>query len=163
MTADAHSASRADGTEAVRSDHLPHLKDVRVPTVDDDPDAREIIQRAFESSGATVITAASAPEALELLMRNDVDVLLIDIAMPGEDGYTLIRKVRALPSARKATVPAAALTAYAREDQRREALAAGFQVHIAKPLDPPQLISSIAKLLEPQTLSHTTAKHDGAR
>lgn len=147
VTAGAQSASRADGTEAVRSDRLPQLNDVRVLTVDDDPDAREIVQRAFESCGATVITAASAPEAMERLMQNDVDVLLVDIAMPGEDGYTLIRKVRALPSARKATVPAAALTAYAREDQRREALAAGFQVHIAKPLDPPELISSVARLL----------------
>jgi len=158
VTAGARGPSRVRSTEAVRSDRLPDLKGVRMLAVDDDPDAREIIQRTFESCDATVVTAASAPEAIEILMRHDVDVLLVDIAMPGEDGYSLIRKVRALPSARKASVPAAALTAYAREDQRQEALAAGFQLHIAKPLDPPQLISSVAKLLDIEHRAEETCR-----
>jgi hypothetical protein len=94
-----------------------------------------------------MVTAGSAPEAMDVLMKDNFDILLVDIAMPGEDGYTLIRRVRALPVRQKASVPAAALTAYAREDQRQAALAAGFQLHIAKPVDPPQLVRSITQLL----------------
>jgi CheY-like chemotaxis protein/anti-sigma regulatory factor (Ser/Thr protein kinase) len=135
------------GSETVRPYGAPNLAGIRILAVDDDPDAREIIERAFESCKATVMTAGSAPEAMDLLKKHDVDVLLVDIAMPGEDGYALIRKVRALPVPQKASVPAAALTAYAREDQRQAALAAGFQLHIAKPVEPSQLVWSIAKLV----------------
>ena len=138
-------------SNAGRPDRVPTLEGLRVLAVDDEPDAREIIERVFESCKARVMTAASAQEAMDLLTHNDFDVLLVDIAMPGEDGYTLIRKVRALPSPQKASVPAAALTAYAREDQRQAALAAGFQLHIAKPVDPPQLVRSIATLLPDRT------------
>ena len=146
-------ASRTPAAGTVRDsmvehpDRLPTLEGVRILAVDDEPDAREIIERVFDSCKARVMTAGSAQEALDLLTSNDFDVLLVDIAMPGEDGYTLIRRVRALPSPQKASVPAAALTAYARDDQRQAALTAGFQMHIAKPVDPPQLVRSIAKLL----------------
>jgi signal transduction histidine kinase/CheY-like chemotaxis protein len=129
-------------------DHLPDLRGIRVLAVDDDADAREIIAKTFENCRATVLSAASAAEARDLLSANEFDVLLVDIAMPGEDGYTFIRKVRALPSAAKASLPAAALTAYARDDQRQEALAAGFQMHIAKPVEPAQLAWSIASLVK---------------
>jgi signal transduction histidine kinase/CheY-like chemotaxis protein len=129
-------------------DHLPDLRRIRILAVDDDADAREIIAKTFENCRATVMSAASAAEAMDLLSANDVDVLLVDIAMPGEDGYTFIRKVRALPSPAKASLPAAALTAYARDDQRQEALAAGFQMHIAKPVEPAQLAWSIASLVK---------------
>lgn len=135
------------GTKTVTPDGMPNLEGVRILAVDDDPDAREIIERAFERCRATVMTAGSAPEAMDLLAENDVNILLIDIAMPGEDGYTLIRKVRALPSPQKASVPAAALTAYARDDQRQAALEAGFQLHIVKPVDPSPLVWSIARLV----------------
>lgn len=142
-----HTASPASDSKAVRPDRAPDLEGIRILAVDDDPDAREIIERAFESCKATVTTAGSAPEAMDLLAKSDFNVLLIDIAMPEEDGYTLIRKVRALPSPQKASMPAAALTAYARDDQRQAALEAGFQLHIAKPVDPSQLVWSIAKLV----------------
>jgi CheY-like chemotaxis protein/two-component sensor histidine kinase len=125
---------------------LPDLSSVRILVVDDEPDAREMTSAALERCGATVVVAASAEEALAVLGRTDVDVLLADIGMPGEDGYSLMRKVRALASARTASVPAAAVTAYAREDQRHEALAAGFQVHLAKPLDPYRLAQTVVKL-----------------
>jgi signal transduction histidine kinase/CheY-like chemotaxis protein len=129
-------------------DHLPDLRGIRILAVDDDADGREIVATTFETCRATVISAASAAQAMDLLLQNDVDVLLVDIAMPGEDGYTFIRKVRALPSSAKASLPAAALTAYARDDQRQEALAAGFQMHIAKPVEPSQLAWSIVMLLK---------------
>jgi signal transduction histidine kinase/CheY-like chemotaxis protein len=144
-------ASPVRDSKAGRPDRLPALEGVRILAVDDEPDAREILERVFESCKARVMTAGSAQDAMDLLTKNDFDVLLVDIAMPGEDGYTLIRKVRALPSPQKASVPAAALTAYAREDQRQAALAAGFQLHIAKPVDPPQLVRSIAQLLPDRT------------
>lgn len=134
-----------DGTTG--RDRLPVLEGVRMLAVDDDADAREIVTRAFERCQAKVVTASSSPEAMNLLTSNDFDVLLVDIAMPGEDGYAFIRKVRALPAPRKASVPAAALTAYARQDQREEAFAAGFQLHLAKPVDPIHLVWSVAKLL----------------
>jgi CheY-like chemotaxis protein/anti-sigma regulatory factor (Ser/Thr protein kinase) len=142
-----HTAGPVPDSNAARPDRVPNLEGVRILAVDDDPDAREIIERAFETCKATVMTAGSAPEAMDLLSRNDFDVLLVDIAMPGEDGYTLIRKVRALPLPQKASAPAAAITAYARDDQRQAALEAGFQLHIAKPVDPFQLVWSIAKLV----------------
>jgi CheY-like chemotaxis protein len=114
--------------------------------VDDESDVREMMMLALERSGATVISAASAREALDTLARVDVDVLLADIAMPGEDGYDLIRKVRGLPAGRASRIPAAAVTACAREDERQRALAAGFQLHLAKPLDSAQLTQAVAAL-----------------
>ena len=92
-----------------------------------------------------MLTASSAAEALEILQREHVDVLLSDIAMPGEDGYALIRKVRALDP-RIAAIPAAALTAFAREEDRQLALQAGFQLHLTKPIDAQTLISAVASL-----------------
>jgi CheY-like chemotaxis protein len=131
---------------------LPDLTGVRVLVVDDEPDAREMMACALANCGTTVLTAASSQEALEALSHTTVDVVLADIGMPVEDGYALIRKIRALPSARLASVPAAAVTAYAREDQRQQALAAGFQLHLAKPLDPPQLARAVAALLRHNAL-----------
>jgi len=100
----------------------------------------------LEGSGATVIAVPSAREAVDALSRVDVDVLLADIAMPEQDGYDLIRQVRGLPAARAARIPAAAVTACARDDERQRALAAGFQVHLTKPLDPSQLVHTVASL-----------------
>jgi K+-sensing histidine kinase KdpD/ActR/RegA family two-component response regulator len=132
---------------------MPDLTGVRVLVVDDEPDAREMMACALANCGTTVLTAGSSQEALDALTHTDVDVLLADIGMPVEDGYALIRKVRTLPSARSATVPAAAVTAYAREDQRQQALAAGFQLHLAKPVDPPQLARAVAALLRQNALT----------
>ncbi len=129
---------------------VPDLTGVRVLVVDDEPDAREMMACALANCGTIVMTAGSSQEALEALSQTDVDVLLADIGMPVEDGYALIRKVRALPS-RASSIPAAAVTAYAREDQRQQALAAGFQLHLAKPIDPPQLARAVAALLRHST------------
>ncbi len=136
---------RADRAGAHGS--LPDLTGVRVLVVDDEPDAREMMACALANCGTTVLTAGSSQEALDALNNTTIDVMLADIGMPVEDGYALIRKVRSLPSPRLASVPAAAVTAYAREDQRQQALAAGFQMHLAKPLDPPELARAVASLL----------------
>src|SRR5207245_2735462 len=103
-----------------------------------------IVKRLAEAHGGSV-TVASAGDALALVQRERIDVLLADIAMPNEDGYTLIRKVRALP-APAAAIPAAALTAFVRDEDRRQALGAGFQVHLAKPIDPHALVDAVARL-----------------
>jgi CheY-like chemotaxis protein len=126
---------------------LPDLTGIRVLVVDDEPDAREMMACALADCGTTVITAGSAREALDALERTDVNVLLADIGMPLEDGYSLIRQVRSLPTARLASIPAAAVTAYAREDQRQRALAAGFQLHIPKPVNAPDLARAVAQLV----------------
>jgi CheY-like chemotaxis protein len=118
---------------------------ISVLVVDDDRSTREVLAEYLTSCGAVVCTAASAAQALEELQRQRVDVLLADVGMPDEDGYTLIRKVRAL-NGEIATVPAAALTAFTREEDRRQALHAGYQLHLSKPVDPPELIAAIARL-----------------
>ena len=93
-----------------------------------------------------VIAASSSEEALEAIGRERPDVLLSDIEMPGEDGHSLIRKVRALPPDRGRDIPAAALTAYARGEDRQKALLAGFQAHVSKPVPPAELTAVIAEL-----------------
>ena len=114
--------------------------------VDDEPDAREVMAAALQACGASVVSAASARDALQTLERDEVDLLLSDIAMPGEDGCELIRAIRALPSFQLATIPAAAVTARAQEDERKRALAAGFQMHLSKPLQPAALARAVATL-----------------
>jgi CheY-like chemotaxis protein len=119
---------------------------LKILVVDDEPDTREFLQTALEQYGATVTTAASAREALEQVSKCKPDVLLSDIGMPDEDGYSLIRQIRALPSEQGGNIPAAALTAYARQSDRLQALTAGFQIHIPKPIEPIQLIKVVASL-----------------
>jgi CheY-like chemotaxis protein/anti-sigma regulatory factor (Ser/Thr protein kinase) len=122
------------------------LDRVRVLVVDDDPDTIEVVRQVLESAGAQVIAAASAREALAALSARPPDVLLSDLGMPGEDGYAFIRKVRSLDPARGGRVPAAALTAYTRSEDRREALLAGFQVYLPKPVEPAELTAAVARL-----------------
>lgn len=122
------------------------LTDVRVLVVDDDMDALELLQTVLETYGARVRTASSAGEALHALEDETPDVLLSDIAMPIEDGYDLIRKVRALPEDHGRDVPAAALTAYARADDRRRVIEAGYTTHVAKPIDPAELVAIVCAL-----------------
>ncbi len=100
----------------------------------------------LEDHGIRVLTATSAAAALELLQREHVDVLLADVAMPEEDGYTLIRKLRALNAPRMASIPAAAVTAFACSEDEQQALQAGFQLHLAKPIDPRALVAAVARL-----------------
>jgi signal transduction histidine kinase/ActR/RegA family two-component response regulator len=122
------------------------LAGVRVLVVDDELDTRKLISAVIEQSGAEVTACASAGEALEKLKSWRPHILMSDIGMPGEDGYALIRQVRALPPERGGRTPAAALTAYARDEDRTRALAAGYQLHIAKPFSPGDLIAAVSDL-----------------
>ncbi len=123
-----------------------NLKGIRVLVVDDEPDARETLQQILEHCDAEVRTADSAAEALRMVEEWLPDVLLSDIGMPGEDGYQLIRRVRQLSPERGGRTPAAALTAFARGEDRRRALLAGFQMHVAKPVDIQELAAVVASL-----------------
>ena len=114
--------------------------------VDDEADARAILKRVLEDCDATVRTAGSVAEAMELIQSERPDVLISDIGMPGEDGYSLIRRVRALGGEIGGKVPALALTAYARSEDRIRAVAAGYQMHVAKPVEPAELITMVASL-----------------
>jgi CheY-like chemotaxis protein len=119
---------------------------VTVLVVDDEADARELVRRVLQERGAEVLTAGSAGEGLVILQEVRPDVLLTDIGMPHEDGYTFIRKVRELSAKEGGTVPAAALTAFARSEDRLSAIRAGFQLHIEKPVEPAELVTLVASL-----------------
>jgi signal transduction histidine kinase/ActR/RegA family two-component response regulator len=127
-------------------DDAPSLAGVRVLVVDDEEDARELVATILTRCGAEVEVANSASEGLATLQRRRPDVLLSDIEMPDEDGYSLIRRVRSLPGERGGLVPAAALTAYASAQDRAKALAAGFDVHVPKPIQPAELVAVVASL-----------------
>jgi CheY-like chemotaxis protein len=121
------------------------LNGVRVLVVDDEPDARDLLTAVLEQRGADVTAVASAAEALQALERSTQDVLVSDIGLPGDDGYALIRAVRARDGHGR-RIPAVAVTAYARVEDRARALAAGFQVHVAKPIDPGEFAATIAEV-----------------
>jgi PAS domain S-box-containing protein len=123
------------------------LRGVKVLVVDDELDVREFLATVLGSAGAEVICAASTREALEVLRHSPPDVLLSDIAMPEEDGYSLIRKVRALRPEQGKAVRAVALTAYARSGDADDALDAGFDKHVAKPVEPFELVGIVAELV----------------
>jgi PAS domain S-box-containing protein len=122
------------------------IKDVRVLVVDDKADTCEILQAVLESHGAQVECVDSASAAMESIAQAPFDVLLCDIGMPNEDGYSLISRVRALGEDQGGKVPAAALTAYVSEQDRALALELGFQIHIAKPSSPREIIAVVANL-----------------
>jgi len=128
------------------SSRLINLARRRILVVDDDADARDLLAQILGQAGADVTVAASADEALDVLRRWRPDVLVSDIGMPGDDGYVLMRKVRALGFEEGGQVRALALTAYARSEDRVLALEAGFHTHIAKPVDPLELTALIAGL-----------------
>ncbi|MBN3895563.1 MAG: response regulator [Nostoc sp. NOS(2021)] len=128
------------------NNYLPKLDDLRVLIVDDEADARHLLTTILRQYGTQVIAAASACEALLALQEFKPHVLVSDISMPQEDGYTLIRKVRALPTDQGGRIPAVALTAYARAEDRTQALLAGFQLHVPKPVNPGELAAVIANL-----------------
>jgi len=119
---------------------------LRVMVVEDEADSREILSSMLREWGAEVTTARSAPEALSALAEGAPDVLVSDIGMPGMDGFELIRELRRRGSGNGGRVPAIALTAYAGEESRREALAAGFEEHVAKPAGSRQLVAAVARL-----------------
>jgi PAS domain S-box-containing protein len=125
---------------------LPQLSGVSVLVVEDEADARELIRTVLEQLGAGVIAASTAEEALAALDGQRLDVLLSDIEMPGMDGYELMRRVRERPADRGGRIPAAALTAYARPEDRAAALRAGYQLHVAKPVQPAALAAVVSSL-----------------
>ena len=130
----------------IHASELRSLDGLRVLLVDDELETREIISTVVERTGAEVKTCMSAREALSELAAWRPHVILSDIAMPDEDGYSFINRVRSLPQDEGGATPAAALTAYARDEDRKQALAAGYQMHIAKPIGAGQLVNMIAKL-----------------
>jgi PAS domain S-box-containing protein len=134
------------GEEEEGDDIAPPLVGLRVLVVDDDEDAMEMLAAFLGRSGAEVSKAASASGALKEMSGREFDVIVSDIAMPVEDGYDFIRKVRASGDARGGLTPAVALTAYAGDGDRAQALRAGFQRHLAKPVEPRELLKVIADL-----------------
>ncbi|KAB8320480.1 response regulator [Tolypothrix campylonemoides VB511288] len=127
---------------------LPILDGVQILVVDDEADSREFLVAAIEMCGAEVIAVSSAIEAIQVISQQRLDVLVSDIGMPGEDGYSLIRKVRMLPKEQGGDIPAVALTAYAREEDRMRSLSQGFQMHLSKPVEPDKLATIIASLVK---------------
>jgi chemotaxis methyl-accepting protein methylase/signal transduction histidine kinase/chemotaxis response regulator CheB len=155
MTADASALERE---AAARSASLPKdglrmvgprslLADLRILVIDDDAETRDVVAEMLTETGAQVRVAESASAAMTVVEEFRPEVILCDIAMPGEDGYSLIRRVRALGAARGGgDIPALALTAFAGEEHRRRTLAAGFQMHLAKPVDMDHLTQAVADL-----------------
>jgi PAS domain S-box-containing protein len=126
---------------------LADLKGIKVLAVDDDADALGLLRDVLQASGAHVTTASSATTALEALANFTPDVIVADIGMPDVDGFDLIRSIRASADARVRDIPAAALTAFARSEDRTKALQTGFEMHLAKPVDPGELVASVATLV----------------
>jgi len=140
-------AEPESATEAMDC-RIPSLDGLQILVVDDEADTRDILKFVLEKYGAKVLVAASAREAMAALRENPgrYDVLISDIGMPDENGYFLIRQVRALAAEAGGKIPAAALTAYASDREQERAIEAGFQTHIAKPIKPIQLGLIIANL-----------------
>lgn len=123
------------------------LLNIHVLVVDDHDDARELVAMALEGAGAKVTQADSVPSAIAAVANDDFAVLVSDIGMPGEDGYALIRRVRAGETGtRAARIPAVAVTAFSAPEDRRKALSAGFQEHVAKPFEIAALVELVARL-----------------
>lgn len=156
--ADAPKINATDATDyagqratKLRTDNATQLTGVRVLVVEDDEDARSLIGTMLERSGAVVISASSVTEALQAFdvasPDTPINVLVSDIGMAGEDGYDLVRKVRLLAPERGGLTPAIALTGYASHKDQAQAMAAGYQAHIAKPIEPGELVTAVARLV----------------
>jgi PAS domain S-box-containing protein len=132
--------------EVLSLDGPPSLQGLRVLVVDDEQDTRELIQEVLKECGAEVITSNSVADALVAIEQHQPDILISDLGMPDEDGYSLISKIRALPAEEGGLIPAAALTAYARAEDRMRVLRSGFQFHLPKPVDSAELVTVVASL-----------------
>lgn len=149
-------ASRKDEGDKRKTSHAPSLmpnaqfpiplKGLSVLVVDDDLDTRDLIATALAEYGVHVTAVSSASEALDVMKQSMPDILVSDISMPGENGYQLIRKVRQMETRNREPIPAIALTAYAREEDRQMAIKAGFQMHVSKPVEPANLATAIAAI-----------------
>jgi PAS domain S-box-containing protein len=140
-------ASGSDGARPPSRRFDGHFRGVTIVAIDDDEDARELIGTMLSIYEAKVIVAASVSEGLAAVRRHEPDLVLADLAMPGEDGFSFIRKLRLLEPAHLRRIPAVALTAYVRRDDRTRALDAGYQAHLAKPFDLDELATTAAALL----------------
>jgi CheY-like chemotaxis protein len=125
------------------------LDGLRVLVVDDDLDTLSLLATVLRASGAEILAADSAGVALETFLAAPPDVLVTDIGLPGQDGFSLLAAIRGLPASAGGNVPALALTAYARAEDRERALRSGFQRHLAKPVDPDALLAAIASVRSP--------------
>ena len=139
--------SKAGAAGDAGTPELPRLNNVRILVVDDEPDGRDLIARILQERGAKPQAAESGAHALRLLSEQTFDLILSDIGMASMDGFDLIRRVRALDEKRESPLPAIAITAYARPEDRQRSLLAGFHMHLSKPIDPRELVASIAGLL----------------
>lgn len=145
---------RSEGAEEQGSKEIPPhapasphpLTGIRILVVDDDLDNRELVGFILEQQQAQVILAESAAVAFDVISQTDIDLVISDVGMPNEDGYSLIRRIRTLQSPQKRRVPAIALTAFVKEEDQQEATAAGFQRHLSKPVSPDDLIEAVASL-----------------
>jgi CheY-like chemotaxis protein len=135
-------AGSTNGLSALR----PALDGVRILVVDDEADVREFAVMTFQECGAEAVAASSLAEAMNIIGTWKPNVLVADIGMPDEDGYALIRRVRSLPAEQGGRIPAMALTAYARTEDRVRILSSGYQIHVAKPVEPVELITAVASL-----------------
>jgi PAS domain S-box-containing protein len=138
---------RKASTEPVQAAEENHLDDLNILVVEDDADSRTMIVVLLEQSGAIVTAVASAREGLEVLETEKPDIIISDIGLPEEDGYEFMRKYRTLAPPDENFVPAIAFTAYAAKEDRRESLEAGYQMHLAKPIEPDELIRAIRNLV----------------
>jgi len=125
----------------------PELAGLSVLVVDDELDARSLVHRLLEDHGALVSMAGNAQDAVSLIESQRFDLMISDIGMPNEDGYALIRRVRLRAAADGGNMPAVALTAYARSEDRIRALRAGYQMHLVKPVEPTELLTVVASLM----------------
>lgn len=129
------------------------LKNLWILVVDDEADAIDLVSFILQINGARVTTAKSAVEALETLKKinefiSPPDVIISDIGMPNEDGYALIQKIRSLPAPQISKIPAIALTAFNRPEDKLNALDAGFQIHIGKPFEPDNLVAAVCEVVK---------------
>ena len=139
----AHPTVHVDDTEMFV---LPKLEGVHAFVIDDEPDARDLLKRVLQNQGAVVTLFASAADALVAMKASRPSVIVSDVSMPAMDGYQMIRELRA-GEMRDSRVPALALTAFARVEDRKRALVAGFQAHMAKPFDVAELVLLVADLV----------------
>ncbi len=144
--------STADAEEKSKSlVHSAVLDNLRILIVEDEADTRELVREVLARQGAEVRATKSAAEGLQMLAAWNPDLLVSDIGMPGQDGYELIRRVRKLDADHHGQIPAVALTAYAGAEDQQRALAAGFQIHLAKPVEPKALVATVARLVGRET------------
>ena len=123
------------------------LEGLQILAIDDSPDSLQVLRLLLKRNGASVVAAASAAEALDILKSTTPDIIICDIGMPGEDGYSFLQRLRKIETSEgKSHIPAAALTAYTREEEKQEAFKSGFQVHLSKPIQEALLIHSVARL-----------------